>query len=97
MRQSSDLLDQIRAKLFSPVLKQLKKPLRASAFLNSTRWYVLHEVQRLGLPVECGTGPLTKYNRIQLEFPKSHVFDAVSVGKSTPEKIQVKTKHINLW
>jgi hypothetical protein len=41
----------------------------------------------LGLPIECGSGGLTKYNRILRELPKAHWIDAACVGKSTPEHI----------
>ena len=34
----------------------------------------------MGLPVETGSGGLTKYNRTRLGLPKSHVFDALCVG-----------------
>ncbi|MFX0061536.1 MAG: RNA-guided endonuclease IscB [Candidatus Hermodarchaeota archaeon] len=97
LQGSAEPLDTIRAKYVPKVLKQLKKPLKASAFLNSTRWYILQQVQKLGMPVECGTGARTKLNRKKLGLPKRHVFDAASVGASTPEKILVNTDYIDLW
>ncbi|MFX0065276.1 MAG: RNA-guided endonuclease IscB, partial [Candidatus Hermodarchaeota archaeon] len=97
LQKSTNSLDQVRAKHIPQVLNQLKRPLKAAAFLNSTRWYVLQEIRKLGLLIECGTGALTKYNRKQLGLPKSHVFDAASVGPSTPKKLQIKTAYIDLW
>jgi hypothetical protein len=34
-----------------------------------------------------GSGGLTKHNRIAMGLPKTHHFDALCVGKSTPESI----------
>jgi hypothetical protein len=38
----------------------------------------------VGLPVECGSGGLTKYNRVTRDLEKAHWLDASCVGKSTP-------------
>ncbi|MFX1536473.1 MAG: RNA-guided endonuclease IscB [Promethearchaeota archaeon] len=97
LQQSTDPLDQVRTNHVPQALGQLQSPLQAAAFLNSTRWYIFHELQSFGLPVESGTGALTKLNRSRLRLPKSHIFDAVSVGDSTPDKIVVKTAYIDLW
>jgi hypothetical protein len=97
LRESPDPLDQVRATLVPLVLQQLKKPLKTAAFLNSTRWYVLQELLILALPVECGTGALTKLNRSRLGLPKSHIFDASCVGTSTPDKINVRAVYIDIW
>jgi hypothetical protein len=43
----------------------------------------------LGLPIECGSGGLTKYNRTTRELPKTHWLDAACVGKSTPKNLQI--------
>jgi hypothetical protein len=43
----------------------------------------------LGLPIECGSGGLTKYNRSTRELPKTHWIDAACVGTITPEVLQV--------
>jgi hypothetical protein len=42
------------------------------------------------LPVEAGSGGLTKFNRCRQELPKTHWLDAANVGKSTPEKLIVE-------
>jgi len=44
----------------------------------------------LGLPIECGSGGRTKYNRTVRELPKAHWVDAACVGESTPEHIKVR-------
>jgi hypothetical protein len=43
----------------------------------------------LGLPVECGSGGLTKCNRCSRGLEKRHWIDAACVGKSTPEQIVI--------
>src|SRR6266496_3502505 len=43
----------------------------------------------LGLPLEAGSGGLSKYNRVSRQLPKSHWIDAACVGKSTPQQIKV--------
>jgi len=40
------------------------------------------------LPIETGSGGLTKFNRAQRGLPKEHWIDAACVGKGTPEKIE---------
>jgi hypothetical protein len=46
-------------------------------------------LKALALPVECGSGGLTKFNRTVRELPKEHWLDAVCVGKSTPRELKV--------
>lgn len=76
------------------IQKQVKQSLKAASYVNSTRWK-LYEILKLnGVPVECGSGALTKMNRIRHKLPKEHYFDAVCVGWSTPENINIKTKYI---
>ena len=43
-----------------------------------------------GLPLERSTGGRTKWNRKQRGLPKTHWLDAVCVGPSTPEQIDVE-------
>ncbi|MFL9450454.1 MULTISPECIES: RNA-guided endonuclease IscB [Nostocales] len=68
----------------------LDSPLADAAAVNSTRFALLSVLKETGLPVETGSGGLTKFNRTQRELPKTHYFDAACVGKSTPEKLIVK-------
>ena len=58
------------------------RPLR----LGSALYYRL---EAFGLPVECGSGGLTKFNRMKRHLPKTHWLDAACVGASTPETLQV--------
>jgi hypothetical protein len=51
----------------------------------------LHQrLKAFGLPLECGSGGLTKFNRIARDLSKTHWCDAACVGRSTPESPIVK-------
>lgn len=76
------------------IYKQVKQSLRDVAIVNATRWKVYETLIRTGLPTECGTGARTKMNRINLNLPKDHHFDAICIGQSTPNKLYFKTKHV---
>ncbi|MBW4434927.1 MAG: HNH endonuclease [Pelatocladus maniniholoensis HA4357-MV3] len=66
------------------ILKQAKRPLADAAAVNTTRFALLEVLKSAGLPVETGSGGLTKFNRSQQNLEKSHWLDAACVGKSTP-------------
>ncbi len=66
------------------ILLQAKKPLADAAAVNATRYKLLEVLKSTDLPVECGSGGLTKFNRTSLGLPKSHWIDAACVGQSTP-------------
>ena len=78
------------------VQKQAQKPLKAAAMVTGTRWKVFELLKSFGLPVECGTGGMTHYNRLQRNIPKDHCLDACCVGKSTPEKLYFGTKTVQI-
>ncbi len=86
-----DIKDFLKKKpdLLKKILAQAKAPLRDAAAVNSTRWELFRRLEVLGLPIECGSGGLTKYNRTTRELPKTHWMDAACVGKSTPETLLV--------
>jgi 5-methylcytosine-specific restriction endonuclease McrA len=71
------------------ILSQLKAPCRETAAVNATRWALYERLTALGLPVECGSGGLTKYNRERRGLPKTHWLDAACVGRSTPQKVDL--------
>jgi 5-methylcytosine-specific restriction endonuclease McrA len=60
---------------------QAKRPLKDAAAVNATRWALVAALTQTSLPLECGTGGQTKYNRAQLAIPKTHALDAVCVGR----------------
>lgn len=69
------------------ILAQAKAPLKDAAAVNITRWALFERLKALGLPVECGSGGLTRFNRTMRGWPKAHWMDAACVGKSTPEQL----------
>ncbi|MHC5833412.1 MAG: RNA-guided endonuclease IscB, partial [Nostoc sp.] len=78
-----DFLKKERSKL-EKILKQAKRPLADAAAVNTTRFALLEVLKANGLPVETGSGGLTKFNRSQQMLQKNHWLDAACVGKSTP-------------
>ena len=72
------------------LLAQAQAPLRAAAAVNATRWALYERLKALGLPIECGSGGLTKYNRQLRGLEKTHWLDAACAGRSTPEKLKVE-------
>lgn len=79
---------------YPDIQKQVKQTLKDTSVVNSTRWKVYNLLYNSGLEAECGTGALTKMNRIKLGLPKEHYFDACCVGQSTPDKLYFKTKDV---
>src|SRR5215831_1857371 len=78
---------------FSPIKAQAKAPLKDAAAVNATRWALLNRLKGAGLPIETGSGGLTKFNRAQRDLPKAHWIDAACVGHETPEKLDVVNVH----
>jgi hypothetical protein len=75
--------------LLKRILVQAKAPLKDAAAVNTTRWALLERVIAIGLPMECGSGGRTKYNRISRNLPKTHWVDAACVGVSTPPLLKI--------
>lgn len=50
------------------------------AISNAIRNVLYEQLEATGLPVETGSGALTKLNRAQQEYPKAHWIDAACVG-----------------
>lgn len=82
LKKKPDVLKRIEA--------QMKAPFKDAAAVNATRWALFERLKTTGLPVECGSGGLTKYNRTQRALPKAHWLDAANVGKSTPDVLSVE-------
>lgn len=64
------------------LMEAAKKPLRDAAAVNSTRKALVEGLSKLGLPLECGSGGQTKYNRTLQGYEKTHWLDAVCIGHS---------------
>lgn len=82
---------------YSEIQKQAREPLKDAAAVNATRWKLFRRLQELSLPIETGSGGLTKYNRSVRGLAKTHWLDAACVGKSTPASLKtsrVKVLHI---
>ncbi|MCP4347699.1 MAG: HNH endonuclease [Desulfobacterales bacterium] len=77
-----------KPELLKKILVQAKTPLKDAAAVNSARWELYSRLKAFGLPVEAGSGGLTKFNRTRQGLPKSHWADAACVGKSTPEVLK---------
>ena len=73
------------------ILAQAKTPLKDAAAVNATRWELYKRLQQTGLPVETGSGGLTKFNRKTRGIEKSHWADAACVGSSTPQQLLIKS------
>jgi 5-methylcytosine-specific restriction endonuclease McrA len=74
---------------YPQVQAQGKLPLKDAASVNSTRWEIFNRLKVTGLPIEIGSGGLTKYNRSRQNLPKAHWIDAACVGLTTPQKLDV--------
>lgn len=66
------------------IINQSKRSLADSAAVNTTKWKLFEKLKETNLPIETGSGGLTKYNRTQQNLNKEHWIDACCVGKSTP-------------
>ncbi|NNJ09474.1 HNH endonuclease [Chloroflexales bacterium ZM16-3] len=74
----------------SDIQAQARRPLKDAAAVNTTRWALYQQLIATGMPVEVGTGGMTKFNRMRLGLEKSHWHDAACVGASTPDALDVR-------
>jgi 5-methylcytosine-specific restriction endonuclease McrA len=81
---------QKKPEVLKRLLAQAKAPLKDAAAVNTARWALFERLQATGLPVECGSGGSTKFNRLTRGLPKEHWIDAACTGKSTPEKLEMQ-------
>ncbi len=75
--------------LLARILAQARASLVDAAAINTTRWEVYCRLRAVGVPVECGSGGLTRFNRTVRGLPKEHWLDAACVGKSTPREVKI--------
>lgn len=59
---------------------QAKAPLRDAAAVNATRYTLVDDLRRLGVPLTCWSGGRTRWNRVRFGLPKAHALDALCVG-----------------
>ena len=62
--------------------------------MNATRNAIVRMLKQTGLPVECGTGGRTKYNRSLQGYKKEHWLDAVCVGVSGSHVFVGRTQEV---
>jgi 5-methylcytosine-specific restriction endonuclease McrA len=89
---TQDIRDFLKCKpeLLARILAQVQASLKDAAAVNATHWALYERLKAIGLPIECGSGGLTKYNRATRGLEKAHWLDAACVGKSTPETLLIK-------
>jgi 5-methylcytosine-specific restriction endonuclease McrA len=75
--------------VLAKIQRQARSPLKDATAVNATRWELWRRLTATGLPVECGSGGRTKFNRTTRGLPKMHWLDAACVGASTPETLNV--------
>jgi 5-methylcytosine-specific restriction endonuclease McrA len=78
-----------KPELLKKILAQAKAPLKDATAVNATRWKLFETLKATGLPVECGSGGRTKFNRVTRNLEKAHWLDAACVGASTPTVLMV--------
>jgi hypothetical protein len=88
--QSLEEYSKLRGVDFSAIKAQAKAPLKDAAAVNATRWALLNRLKALDLPIETGSGGLTKFNRTKRGLPKTHWIDAACVGSGTPESLNIE-------
>ena len=77
------------------ILAQAKYPLKDASAVNSTRGTLFDRLKETGKVIITGSGGLTKFNRIGLELPKTHFFDAACVG-DTPNISVLANQPLNI-
>lgn len=80
---------------YPEVQKYAKQPLKDAAAVNATRWRIFEMLKAAGLPLETGSGGMTKYNRTHQGYPKAHWIDAACVGQSG-EQVYIASNHAPL-
>jgi 5-methylcytosine-specific restriction endonuclease McrA len=96
-KKGSQPIEQFLSKqpgLLKKILAKTKTPLKDAAAVNATRWDLFRTLKAFGLPVETGSGGLTKFNRTTRNLPKEHWLDAACVGKSTPATLYQSHKQV---
>ena len=90
---TQDIRDFLHGKpdVLKKVLAHAKAPLKDASAVNATRWALYERLQATGLPVETGTGGMTKFNRTIQGLDKTHWSDAACVGASTPTLVRVES------
>ena len=70
-----------RPEVLDRIKRRFKTSLAHAATVNATRWSLFNALKAFGLPVETGSGALTKFNRHTFGVPKEHWLDALCAGR----------------
>lgn len=73
---------------FPELMDKAKASLKDATAVNATRIAIYRELSVLFNPIEVSAGGRTKYNRERLSLPKTHYYDALCVGASTPDEFR---------
>ena len=79
--QPVDVFLKNRPEVLDRIKRQLRTSLADAAAVNATRWSLFNALKAFGLPVETGSGALTKFNRHTFGVPKEHWLDALCAGR----------------
>ena len=79
--QPVDVFLNNRPEVLDRIKRRLKTSLAHAATVNATRWSLFNALKAFGLPVETGSGALTKLNRHTFGVPKEHWLDALCAGR----------------
>jgi hypothetical protein len=82
LKKSKSKINIERFKHFSKIAKGIKPSLRDAAIINAIRYKFVEELRQFNLPIELGSGGLTKFNRTNQNLPKDHWIDAACIGES---------------
>jgi 5-methylcytosine-specific restriction endonuclease McrA len=82
---------------YPKIQAKAKLSLKDAAMMNATRWALYERLKATGLSIECGTGARTKMQRISHKLTKTHYYDAVCVGASTPANIFIDQEYAVVW
>ena len=82
LSRSKSKINQERLKRFSNIAKGIKPSMRDAAYMNMIRQELVKHLSCFDLPIELGSGGLTKHNRTSQSYPKEHWVDAACIGES---------------
>ena len=78
LKASKKKIDKVRFEKLSKILKGVKPTLRDASAVNIIRNEIVKQFSNM--PLDLGSGALTKYNRKQNDYPKEHWIDAACCG-----------------
>ena len=82
LKKSTSKINKERVKRFTHIIKGIKPSLRDAAVMNAIRYKLVDALRVFNLPIELGSGGLTKFNRTNQQLPKDHWIDAACIGQS---------------